>query len=97
MFDTMEIYVVEGEKLGSIMGYPTASRLSVIKVIDQVHATVTGRGNLEDDFEHIFNRIDKLKNRQIKLHIGKDVPTVVQRPRKNIIPPQWKVKTELAG
>ena len=95
MHDVVKFHVVKGENLGSIMGFNTATKLSVIKVVNKIQTDKSGNVEDEEEFKHLFKGIGKLKNRQIKLHVDKDVQPVAQRPRKTPFHLRDKVKKEI--
>ena len=94
-YDVVKFHVVKGENLGSIMGFNTATKLSVIKVVNKIQTDKSGNVEDEEEFKHLFKGIGKLKNRQIKLHVDKDVQPVAQRPRKTPFHLRDKVKKEI--
>ncbi|KAK3105801.1 hypothetical protein FSP39_006028 [Pinctada imbricata] len=89
--DATDFHVVKGQNLGSILGFPTASKLSIINIVNHIQE---GQ-NIEDDFPHLFKGIGRLKNRQVKLHIDKDIQPVAQKARKTPFHLREKVKAEI--
>ena len=85
-YDVATFYVVKGRS-GSLMGYPTASQLNIMKF--------TSRGEkVENEFPHLFQGIGKLKGVQVKINIDDSVSPVAQKPRKTPFHLRDKVEKE---
>ncbi|KAK3085057.1 hypothetical protein FSP39_023610 [Pinctada imbricata] len=89
-YDVVTFYVVKG-KGGSLLGFPKANKLNIIKVVNSVHTET----EVEKDFPHLFKGIGKLKNRQVKIHIDESVPPVAQKTRKTPFHLRDKVEHEI--
>ncbi|XP_062571293.1 uncharacterized protein K02A2.6-like [Saccostrea cucullata] len=90
-FTVCTFYVVKGRG-GSLLGYPTASELNIIKVINKVE---TLGSNVENDFPHLFRGIGKFRGQQVKIHIDESVPPVAQKPRRTPFHLRSKVEKEI--
>ena len=90
-YDVVRFYVVRGNS-GSLLGFPTADQLNIIKVVNKVEGT---DGKVEDDFPQLFHGIGKLKDRQVKIHIDTSVNPVAQKPRRTPFHLRGKVEKEL--
>ena len=93
-----EFYVVQGES-GSLINADTATSLSLIKFtnkIDDKRGKDDYKESLVNKYPEVFNdKIGKMKNVQIKLHIDKDVKPIVQQCRRVPLPLRGKVEAEL--
>lgn len=90
------MYVVKGT-YGSLLSYPTASELNLIKL--NVNAISAGGDNtltsLETQYPSVFTGIGKLKDHQVKLHIDRNVAAVAQPHRRIPFHMRKKLETEL--
>ncbi|PFX29296.1 Uncharacterized protein K02A2.6 [Stylophora pistillata] len=77
------LYVIKGAS-GNLLGFNTATKLGVLKVINQVKPDETGpQFPINGDLESLFGGIGKVKGKVIKLHMDPDViPT--QQPHRRI-------------
>ncbi|XP_062593849.1 uncharacterized protein LOC134255342 [Saccostrea cucullata] len=73
-YDIVRFYVVKGVN-GSLLGYPTADSLQIIKLVNNVNDI---KKKVEDDFPQLFQGIGKLSNHQVKIHIDTTVKPVAQ-------------------
>ena len=90
-YDVFTFYVVKGVN-GSLLGYPTAASLKIIKVVNSISGP---KEKVEDEFPHLFQGIGKLKNHQVKIHIDTTVKTVAQKRRKTPFHLRDKVEREI--
>jgi hypothetical protein len=90
-YDVVTYYVIKGRS-GSLMGYPTASQLDIIKVVNEVQEP---REKVEYNFPHLCQYIGKLNGLQVKIHIEDSVPPVAQKQRKTPLHLRDKVEKEI--
>lgn len=90
-YDVVTFYVVKGAN-GSLLGYPTADCLEIIKVVNSIDGT---KKKVEDDFPNLFQGIGKLRNHQVKIHIDTTVKAVAQKRRKTPFHLRDKVEKEI--
>ena len=77
------LHVIKGAS-GDLLGFNSATKLSVLKIINQVKPDETGpQFPVNRDLESLFGGIGKVKGKVIMLHIGPDV-TPKQRPHRRI-------------
>ena len=69
-----KFYVTKGNH-GSLIGYPTAKALTLVKVIHKVNDPAA-------KYPKLFEGIGKLKDITIKLHIDESIPPVAQKNRR---------------
>jgi hypothetical protein len=84
-YDTF--YVVEGN-YGSILGYPLATTLGLVKIINQVSDPKT-------KYPKLFEGIGKYKGAPIKLHIDESIRPDAERHRRTPFHLRNKVEREL--
>ena len=88
-------FVVISEKCITLLGKESAEKLNVLRVglPNDVHTcSVTEKPENKAEFSDLFKGLGKLKNKQIKLHVEKDVKPVVQKARR--IPFSLRQKVE---
>ena len=88
-------FVVISEKGVTLLGKESAEKLNVLRVglPNDVHTcSVTEKPENKAEFSDLFKGLGKLKNKQIKLHVKKDVKPVVQKARR--IPFSLRQKVE---
>ena len=79
---TSTIHVLPGDS-GSLLGYKTATSLGVIDLhVNKVAAETPEHERLTAQYPNLFKGIGNLKGVEIKLHIDKEVPPVVQQARR---------------
>jgi predicted Zn-ribbon and HTH transcriptional regulator len=66
----------------SLIGYPSAKELSLIRVCNFVIGSDHDRPDWRTEFKPIFSGIGKMRDVEVKLHIDKEVPPVAQRHRR---------------
>ena len=93
-YDATNFHVVKGRS-GSLLGYPVASRMNIIKVISKIDDIPPEGAKVEENFQHIFHGIGKLKGVQVKLHIDETVKPVAQKPRRTPFHLRGKVEKEI--
>jgi hypothetical protein len=82
--------VVKGNS-GSLLGYPTASQLGLVKVISQISDPVS----MLDQYPELSKGIGKYTKTTVKLHIDDSVPAVAQRHRRTPFHLRDKVEKEI--
>ncbi|XP_044166850.1 uncharacterized protein K02A2.6-like [Acropora millepora] len=77
------LHVVKGSS-GNLLGYDTAQRLGLLKIVNQVGTDKTSPQYLASgEFENLFGGIGKVKGKVVKLHIDPDVQPR-QQPHRRI-------------
>ena len=77
------LHVVKGSS-GNLLGYDTAQRLELLKIVNQVGEDKTSPQYLASgEFENLFGGIGKVKGKVVKLHIDPDVQPK-QQPHRRI-------------
>ena len=77
------LHVVKGSS-GNLLGYDTAQRLKLLKIVNQVGVDKTSPQYLASgEFENLFGGIGKVKGKVVKLHIDPDVQPK-QQPHRRI-------------
>ena len=77
------LHVVKGSS-GNLLGYDTAQRLELLKIVNQVRVDKTSPQYLASgEFENLFGGIGKVKGKVVKLHIDPDVQPK-QQPHRRI-------------
>lgn len=82
-----KFYVTKGN-YGSLIGYPTAKALNLVKIIQNINDPTT-------KYPKLFEGIGKLKDVKVKLHIDEKIPPVAQKPRRTPFHLRDKVEKEL--
>lgn len=85
--DCDTFYVVQGNH-GALLGYPLASKLGLVKIINQIT-------DPKVKYPKLFEGIGKYKGTPIKLHIDEHVKPVAQRHRRTPFHLRGKVEKEL--
>ena len=85
--DSDTFYVVKGNS-GALLGYPLATKLGLVKIVNQI-------ANPKAKFPELFDGIGKYKGPQVKLHIDGNVRPVAQRHRKSPFHLRHKIEKEL--
>ena len=80
-------YVTKGNH-GSLIGYPTAKALNLVKIIHNVNDPTT-------KYPHLFEGIGKLKDYKVKIHIDEPIPPVAQKHRRVQFNKRNQVKEEI--
>ncbi|CAC5426706.1 unnamed protein product [Mytilus coruscus] len=80
-------YVVQGNH-GVLLGYPLASKLGLVRIINQIT-------DPKAKYPKLFEGIGKYKGKPIKLHIDENVKPVAQRHRRTPFHLRDKVEKEL--
>ena len=74
------LHVAKGSS-GNLLGYDTAQRLGLLKIVNQVGNEKTSPQYLASgEFENLFGGIGKVKGKVVKLHIDPDVPLTAESP-----------------
>ena len=77
------LHVVKGSS-GNLLGYDTAQRLGLLKIVNQVRINKTGPQCLASgEFRDLFGGIGKVRGKVVKLHIDPDVQPK-QQPHRRI-------------
>ena len=79
-------YVTKGNH-GSLIGYPTAKALNLVKIIHKVNDPAA-------KYPKLFEGIGKLKDISVKLHIDVSIPPVAQKHRRTPFYRRGKVEQE---
>ena len=67
------LHVVKGSS-GNLLGYDTAQRLGLLKIVNQVGTDKTSPQDIASgEFENLFGGVGKLNGKVVKLHIDSDV------------------------
>lgn len=82
-----KFYVTRGNH-GSLIGYPTAKILNLVKIIHKIN-------NPAGKYPNLFEGIGKLKDKTVKLHIDESVYPVAQKHRRTPFHLRDKVKEEV--
>lgn len=69
--DTHKFYVVKGDH-GSLIGYPTASELELITMVNKLSKP-------QDKYPNLFKGVGKLKETKVKIHIDQNIKPVAIR------------------
>lgn len=69
--DLHTFYVVKGNH-GALIGYPAASELELIKIVNKIEKP-------QDKYPNLFKGVGKLKDTKVKIHIDPTVKPVAQR------------------
>ena len=69
--NTHKFFVVKGNH-GALLGYPTASELELIKVLNKVTQP-------DEKYSILFKGVGKLKDTKVKIHIDQDIKPVALR------------------
>ena len=68
--DTHKFYVVKGNH-GALIGYPSASELELIKVVNKIKP--------QEKYPNLFKGVGKFKDFKVKIHIDPNVKPVAQK------------------
>lgn len=66
--DVLAFYIVKGYQQGSVIGYPSASKLSLIQVVCEVTTKETGN-HVENIIPELFKGIGEFQEVQTKVHV----------------------------
>ena len=88
---TSTMHVLQGTH-GSLLNFSTANKLGLV---DVKISNVTSDSSLINQYPSVFQGIGKLKNYEVKLHIGKTVTPVTQSARRIPFHLRKKVSAEL--
>lgn len=80
-------FITKGQH-GSLIGYPTAQALHLVKILQHITDPTSKYPNL-------FKGIGKLKDTQVKIHIDESVKPVAQKPRRVPFHLRDKVEQEI--
>ena len=76
--NTHKFFVVKGNH-GALLGYPTASELELIKVLNKVTQP-------DEKYSILFKGVGKLKDTKVKIHIDQDIKPVALRHVRTVTP-----------
>ena len=76
------LHVVKGHS-GNLLGYDTAQKLGLVKIVNQVTVKTSSQYLADGEFKDLFGGIGKVRGKLVKLHIDPDVQPK-QQPHRRI-------------